>query len=102
MAVRHSNIARRGRHVTASRAMRTTSCVAAFCLVASIGTSAQERVEVTTASGFSAQNQRPLHYGLGQARAVDRVVIRWPSGASQTIANPAVDMRHHVREPDGE
>jgi enediyne biosynthesis protein E4 len=57
--------------------------------------------EVSAATGFSAQNQRPLHYGLGESRTVDRVVIRWPSGASQTIANPAVDMRHHVKQPDG-
>jgi hypothetical protein len=58
--------------------------------------------EVSAASGFSAQNQRPLHYGLGQARTVDRVVIRWPSGVSQTIASPAVDMRHHVKQPNGQ
>ena len=58
--------------------------------------------EVSAATGFSAQNQRPLHYGLGPARTVDRVVIRWPSGVSQTIANPAIDMRHHVKQPDGQ
>jgi hypothetical protein len=58
--------------------------------------------QVSAATGFSAQNQRRLHYGLGEARTVDRVVIRWPSGAEQTIVNPAVDMRHHVKEPDGE
>jgi enediyne biosynthesis protein E4 len=58
--------------------------------------------EVTAATGFSAQNQRRLHYGLGDARSVDRAVIRWPSGKRQTIASPAVDMRHQVKEPDGE
>jgi hypothetical protein len=57
---------------------------------------------VAAATGFSAQNQRWLHYGLGQARAVDRAVITWPSGRQQTIPNPAVDMRHHVKEPDGQ
>jgi hypothetical protein len=57
--------------------------------------------QVTAAAGFSAQNQRPLHYGLGEVRTVDRVVIRWPSGAEQTIANPAVDTRHHIKEADG-
>jgi len=57
--------------------------------------------QVTAASGFSAQNQRWLHYGLGSSRTVDRVVIRWPSGAAQTIASPSVDIRHHVKEPDG-
>jgi hypothetical protein len=55
--------------------------------------------EVTTASGFSAQNQRRLHYGLGDADAVDRVVIRWPSGRQQTIDRPQIDRLHHVMEP---
>jgi hypothetical protein len=58
--------------------------------------------EVTAASGFSAQNQRRLHYGLGSARTVDRVVIRWPSGAVQTIPHPPVDTRHLLKEPDGQ
>ena len=55
--------------------------------------------EVVAASGFSAQNQRRLHFGLGDASAVDRVVIRWPSGARQTLEAPAVDRLHMVREP---
>jgi enediyne biosynthesis protein E4 len=55
--------------------------------------------EVSGGSGFSAQNQRRLHYGLGMAPRVDRAVIRWPSGRTQTISSPAVDMLHRVREP---
>jgi hypothetical protein len=55
--------------------------------------------EVLGASGFSAQNQRRLHYGLGAATSVDRVVIRWPSGRRQTIEAPAVDTLHRVKEP---
>jgi hypothetical protein len=54
--------------------------------------------EVAAAAGFSAQNQRRLHYGLGGRTSVDRVVIRWPSGRMQTIERPAVDMLHVVRE----
>jgi hypothetical protein len=53
---------------------------------------------VMAASGFSAQNQRRLHYGLGRAGAVDRVVIRWPSGARQTLDRPAMDRLHRVKE----
>jgi hypothetical protein len=56
--------------------------------------------QVTAASGFSAENQRRVHYGLGTADRVDRVVIRWPSGRTQTIDNPQVDMLHTIREPD--
>jgi hypothetical protein len=55
--------------------------------------------EVSGGSGFSAQNDRRLHYGLGAAASVDRAVIRWPSGRTQTIDRPAVVTRHHVKEP---
>ncbi len=57
--------------------------------------------EVTAASGFSAQNQRRVHYGLGSAAAVDRVVIRWPSGQVQTIEKPEINRLHLVKESDG-
>ena len=47
--------------------------------------------EVSGGSGFSAQNQRRLHYGLGAGDGRRSVVIRWPSGRHQTIDAPAVD-----------
>ena len=56
--------------------------------------------EVHGGAGFSAQNQRRLHYGLGAATQVERLVIRWPSGRMQTIEAPPVDMRHRVTEPN--
>jgi hypothetical protein len=55
--------------------------------------------EVTAASGFSAQNQRRLHFGLGPSATIERVVIRWPSGQRQTIESPQVDLRHRIQEP---
>jgi hypothetical protein len=54
--------------------------------------------EVSGGSGFAAQNQRRLHFGLGTADAVDRVVIRWPSGRTATIDRPAIDRLHKIRE----
>jgi hypothetical protein len=54
--------------------------------------------EVSGGSGFSSQNQRRLHFGLGNASAVDRVVIRWPSGWTETIERPGVDQLHRVKE----
>jgi hypothetical protein len=59
-----------------------------------------QRQDVLAASGFSAQNQRRLHFGLGTATAVDRVVITWPSGRRQTIDHPAVDQLHRIKEPN--
>jgi hypothetical protein len=55
--------------------------------------------EVSGGSGFSAQNQRRLHFGLGATTRVDEVVIRWPSGRVQTLESPAVDQVQRVTEP---
>jgi hypothetical protein len=57
-----------------------------------------QRQDVVAASGFSAQNQRRLHFGLGAATAVDRVIITWPSGQKDTLVKPAVDQVHRVKE----
>ena len=58
----------------------------------------QQRQDVVAASGFSAQNQRRLHFGLGAATSVDRVTITWPSGQKDTLIKPAVDQVHRVKE----
>ena len=55
--------------------------------------------EVSGGSGFSAQNDRRLHFGLGAATKTDRISIRWPSGKTQTIDNPRVDQILTVKEP---
>jgi hypothetical protein len=55
--------------------------------------------QVTGGSGFCAQNQRRLHFGLGKNPQVERAEIRWTSGKVQTIENPAVDQINKVKEP---
>jgi len=58
-----------------------------------------QRQDVLAASGFSAQNQRRLHVGLGASASVERVSITWPSGRTQVIERPAVDHLHRITEP---
>jgi hypothetical protein len=36
-------------------------------------------------NGFAGQSSRRVHFGLGGAGAVDRLVVRWPSGLEQTF-----------------
>ncbi|MCO6455328.1 MAG: CRTAC1 family protein [Pirellulaceae bacterium] len=60
----------------------------------------QQLQEVVAASGYSAQNQRRLQFGLGTHDVVDRIVIRWPAGRSQTIERPAIDQLHRIREEE--
>jgi enediyne biosynthesis protein E4 len=59
----------------------------------------QQLQEVSGGSGFSSQNERRLHFGLGSASAVDRVVIRWPSGTTQELKAPATGRVHRIQEP---
>lgn len=59
----------------------------------------QQVQEVLGSAGFCAQNQRRLHFGLGSAPAVDRAVIRWPSGKMQEIATPSMNTVHALKEP---
>lgn len=58
----------------------------------------QQLQEVTGGSGFCAENQRRLHFGLGKNAKVDKVEIRWPSGKIQTISAPEVNRIHKVKE----
>ncbi len=59
----------------------------------------QQLQEVSGGSGFCAQNDRRLHFGLGKTAAIDRVEIRWPSGKTQTLPAPKADQRLTIEEP---
>jgi hypothetical protein len=54
---------------------------------------------VSGGSGFCSQNQRRLHFGLGEPAAVDKIVIRWPSGVTSELPHPQLDQVHRVKEP---
>ena len=45
----------------------------------------QQTAALTSASGFSSQNARLVHFGLGPTPEIHRAVIRWPSGIVQSI-----------------
>jgi len=58
----------------------------------------QQVQTVSGGSGFCAQNQRRLHFGLGKNAVVEKAVIRWPSGKFQTIDKPTVGQLHKIKE----
>jgi hypothetical protein len=55
--------------------------------------------EVSGGSGFCAQNQRALHFGLGSHATIDRAVIRWPSGKVQELKGLEAGRVHKIQEP---
>jgi enediyne biosynthesis protein E4 len=59
----------------------------------------QQVQTVSGGSGFCAENQRRLHFGLGRNAQLEKAVIRWPSGKTQTIDNPALGQINKIKEP---
>jgi hypothetical protein len=55
--------------------------------------------EVSGGTGFAAQNDRRLHFGLGRNAQIEKAVIRWPTGKVQTIDKPAAGQLHKIKEP---
>ena len=40
-----------------------------------------------------------LHFGVKQAKQIEKVEIAWPRGQRQTLSHLAVNAEHHVTEP---
>jgi enediyne biosynthesis protein E4 len=55
--------------------------------------------EVSGGTGFASQNMRRLHFGLGKFPQMEKAVIRWPSGQTQTVDKPEPGRLHKLKEP---
>ncbi len=56
--------------------------------------------QVNAAGGYLAQSTKSLLFGLDDAKAIDRVEIRWPSGDLQTLEGIELGRYHEVVEPE--
>ena len=57
--------------------------------------------EVHSGGSYLSQNDTRLHFGLGSAKTIDRIEIRWPSGAVETLTALAADQFYSVLEGSG-
>lgn len=62
------------------------------------GTKKQIRERVA-GSGYLSQDDARVHFGLGPATAIDKLIIHWPSGKEQILEKVAVDQVLTVEEP---
>jgi len=88
---------------------------ASYLMIHAVGTRSNRdaigaRVRVTTggvtqtsmvrsSSGYLSQSDHRVHFGLGTAKKVDRIEIRWPSGTIQVLENVAANQVLEIIEP---
>ena len=54
---------------------------------------------VTTSVGYASSSHSGVHFGTGSQKELERIEIRWPSGARQTLRNVKTNQVIQVREP---
>lgn len=60
-----------------------------------------EQVQVVAAGdGYASQSMFRLHFGLGEKAEIDKAVIQWPSGRTQTLVDLKPEIVHHIEEAD--
>jgi hypothetical protein len=61
----------------------------------------RQRADVISGGSYESSNDQRLHFGLGQANAVNDVEIHWPNGPVEHVKLPGVDRIFMVEEGSG-
>jgi hypothetical protein len=56
---------------------------------------------VSLGDGYLAQSSTRLHFGLGDASRIDRIRVRWPAGAVETLDGPPLDRHYRLAQGTG-
>ncbi len=56
-------------------------------------------VERVAASGYLSQDDDRMHFGVGAATAIDKIIVKWPGGREQTLQTQSVDRVLTIEEP---
>ena len=58
----------------------------------------RRRQDVISGASYCSQSDLRLHFGLGTATRVDKLEIRWPSGAKETVEIKEIDREITIKE----
>jgi hypothetical protein len=61
----------------------------------------RQRGDVLSGGSFMSSNDQRVHFGLGDATAVDKVEIHWPGGEVENVHLPAVDRIFTIEQDKG-
>ncbi len=56
--------------------------------------------DMTSSVGYASSSLGTVHFGLGPAKTVERVELRWPSGTTQVLTEVATNRAVTVTEPE--
>lgn len=59
----------------------------------------RQTAEHVAASGYLSQDDSRMHFGLGAAATVDKLIVHWPSGREQSLEKLSADRVITVEEP---
>lgn len=57
--------------------------------------------QLVLARGYLSSSEPILHFGLGEDTSIKRLIVRWPSGQTQTFTDLPVDRHFTLTEPEG-
>ena len=57
--------------------------------------------QIAAGSGYLAQSTSMLHFGLGEATAIEALEVRWPGGEVESIRPPATNAFYRIVEGSG-
>ena len=59
------------------------------------------RRQVMPTRSYQSQSELPVTFGLGDAKSIDSILIRWPDGSTQSLDNPTLNQLHEIRQTVG-
>jgi hypothetical protein len=59
----------------------------------------QQIQQIAGGSGFASQNDRRIHFGLGNDPHIESITIHWPSGTIQTLTDAKIGQLNAIKEP---
>jgi hypothetical protein len=94
-----SDIGRSGGHFVTLRVEGTASNRDAIGTKVVVQAGGRRQVAQRVGGGsYQSAGEHRLHFGLGSARRIEHIEVRWPSGRVDRYRDLAVDLGYHLRE----
>jgi enediyne biosynthesis protein E4 len=61
----------------------------------------RQRADVVSGASYASQNDLKLHFGLGSATRIDKLEVKWPDGALETVSIDGCDRAMTIVEGKG-